>query len=602
MKKFLLVSISFILVSFTSFANDNILADYIDNGVKYFSKDNPKALNLNIEVKYPNDWKAKDGLRPHIVQSFISAHGDGLNICTLLVDRLDASLSKDEWIKVSKDINNIKENFSEIGVKEIKITPTQYDNVPGNLIVYNTKMQQAGKSFILMIVSHNLYYEDKHINLQCEAPCFRRDTCGIYKNEIFPIFYAMGNDIILHTQYEKRDKELKDADTSEFTFTPLDEKKYIKSKNHKISNMNDEYYGVSEKLLSHLSKISINDIIFYSILILLGIVSYRKISKKSKENGKNKEVNDEKIEDKKIENSKSLSFIDLLWWGAFVLSFVTEFNRVPNVDIFYRLVAGIAAAFFLLLFYLCTESILIIFTRNKVTRKKVSSILIFIFSIFHYYQATHPSEFDKRENQGLEQQLIDIVSMGNNVTYNDLNIIKSDIARSFTTAATKAGKFTIPQYIDDKNLYGIIKQDEGNLLKSKEGLKILYDRGSKIIKEVDKLDIEEDIKNIFIQAMNEGYDKCIESTNNINECEAMKKSLIDSKGGIPLLAEQINKRRGLIHSEYDAIKCLYEQFGTDNCTHLVNKYMNEEEQVNKDIIGYQNMQQQEAISRLKAMK
>lgn len=49
----------------------------------------------------------------------------------------------------------------------MKIIPTQYSGVPGNLIEFNSKMSQAGLTMFMNSVQHNLYYKDNMISLQC---------------------------------------------------------------------------------------------------------------------------------------------------------------------------------------------------------------------------------------------------------------------------------------------------------------------------------------------------------------------------------------------------------------------------------------------------
>lgn len=207
MKKFIFYIITFISFISTSFASDNIVSNYINNGVKYFSKGHSKSYDLNIEIKYPSNWMAKEGLRPHIVQKFISENGDGSSNCILIVQELPESYSYNDWLEMSKDINGLKETFfADINVNNIKITPTHYSGVPGDLIEYNTKMSQAGLTMFMNTVQHMFFYQNKMIALQCFTGGTTHQISQQNMNILYPLFRAMGNDIILHNKYTDIEK------------------------------------------------------------------------------------------------------------------------------------------------------------------------------------------------------------------------------------------------------------------------------------------------------------------------------------------------------------------------------------------------------------
>lgn len=203
MKNILLFIVAFISFISTSFAN-NILSDYNSNGVRYFSKGHVKSFDLNVEIKYPNNWTAKEGLRPHIVQKFVSK--DGVGNCVLLIQKLPEAYSSNDWFDATKDIDGIKEAFfSNIKANDLKIIPTQYSGVPGNLIEFNSKMSQAGLTMFMNSVQHNLYYKDNMISLQCYIGGQTKQISQKNMDILYPLFRAMGNDIILHNIYAEQD-------------------------------------------------------------------------------------------------------------------------------------------------------------------------------------------------------------------------------------------------------------------------------------------------------------------------------------------------------------------------------------------------------------
>lgn len=206
MKNFLFIVATFLLSISSAMANENILSNYIDNGIKYFSKEHPKSFDLNVEIKYPSDWQAQEGLRPHVVQKFVSEKGKGLEICLLLIQELPTSLSKDECIELSKDVNGIKEGLKELNAKNIKIIPTFYSGIPGNLIEFIAKVEQAGIHTYMNAIHHTLYFKNKSIALQCMVGDTTENKAIQRMAKTYNLFRSMGNDIILHNLYTDTEK------------------------------------------------------------------------------------------------------------------------------------------------------------------------------------------------------------------------------------------------------------------------------------------------------------------------------------------------------------------------------------------------------------
>ena len=205
MKKIVFYVIALVSFISTSFASDNIVSNYTNNGVKYFSKGHSKSFDLNIEVKYPSDWVAKEGLRPHIVQKFVSDKGD--SNCVLIVQELPESYSYNDWLEATKDINGIKEAFfGDVNANNMKIIPTHYNGVPGDLIEYNTKMSQTGLTMFMNTVQHIFFYQNKMVALQCFTGGATQQISQQNMNILYPLFRAMGNDIILHNKYTDIEK------------------------------------------------------------------------------------------------------------------------------------------------------------------------------------------------------------------------------------------------------------------------------------------------------------------------------------------------------------------------------------------------------------
>lgn len=201
MKYFFLFFLT-LTIAFTStgcLANEEVL-DYINSSLKYFSKDHPKSLGLNIEIKYPRNWEKEEGNRPNIVQKF----SNKFRVCVLEVQKLPVSLSQNKWAEISSDTNLIKESFfEELNANDLKILSTKYSGIPGNLVEYHALQSHAGLTLYMYSLLNNFYYKDKMISLQCGVAYPDKETAKQIYDESYPLFRLMGNDIILHNRYSE---------------------------------------------------------------------------------------------------------------------------------------------------------------------------------------------------------------------------------------------------------------------------------------------------------------------------------------------------------------------------------------------------------------
>lgn len=184
-----------------SFASDIVINDYISNGKKYISTNHPKSLGINLEIKYPSDWVAEEGNRPHIVQKFIDKKQN--RTCLIFIQQvLEKPLTKNEWEIASKEHESMKQALKEeLNAKDIKITSTHYSGVPGNLIEFSSKMEQAGEVLYGNMMYHTLYFQDKTIALQCMTGDMSENISKKIMNNSYNLFRLMGNDIILHNLF-----------------------------------------------------------------------------------------------------------------------------------------------------------------------------------------------------------------------------------------------------------------------------------------------------------------------------------------------------------------------------------------------------------------
>lgn len=62
---------------------------YIDGQhITFNTEGHPKAKGVNLTLAYPKSWRADEGLRPNIVQKFVSEGGRGLEIMMIITKEL----------------------------------------------------------------------------------------------------------------------------------------------------------------------------------------------------------------------------------------------------------------------------------------------------------------------------------------------------------------------------------------------------------------------------------------------------------------------------------------------------------------------------------
>ena len=94
----------------------------------YKTKGHPKAKGLELSINYPVSWSADEGLRPHVVQKFISENGKGLEMFLIMVKNLplpqDSIFDKkylDEFFTVSTLKAMVPSNATFISAKPITL-------------------------------------------------------------------------------------------------------------------------------------------------------------------------------------------------------------------------------------------------------------------------------------------------------------------------------------------------------------------------------------------------------------------------------------------------------------------------------------------------
>ena len=183
------------------------IAGYTDNGKKFFSKGHPKSFGYNVEIKYPSNWIATEGIRPHVVQNFKNGKG---SICTLIINKIVSEpFSPVEWEDVAKeDFGEDWKNFMTSAfpngkiIGDMDIVHTKYDGNPGVLAEFEVmNTQRAGLNIYTYNVHHMFFYKDSLFSLQCATGGFSEKNIKEQIPQVYALFRLMGNDIVLHDRY-----------------------------------------------------------------------------------------------------------------------------------------------------------------------------------------------------------------------------------------------------------------------------------------------------------------------------------------------------------------------------------------------------------------
>lgn len=280
---------------------------------------------------------------------------------------------------------------------------------------------------------------------------------------------------------------------------------------------------------------------------------------------------------KPADNHNTKSSRNIFTLCAFVMYFITGYMVSTSEDTAFRFGFASAHLFFgVVVFYITI--ILTCFIKDVERRNKTASILFFIASIIFclgiYFKLQLQAEISSRYTQNIKQQVLGVINKGDNITDDDIKSIQNEDIKVLFNMTIEAAK-ELGKYADNNNISGITKIGDENLYKTKNGMKMVYDRGKEIVKHVNGLNVEEDINQIYSGYTNKFYNYCIQKHPNTTEIcvkfsNTMNNVVNQQKIDISLL---FKRKVDLVNLEYDAIKCMYENYGTNNCEDIKHEYI-----------------------------
>lgn len=166
-----------------------------------------KSQGLNISLKYPSTWVAREGQRPHIVQKFTGAStGSIVPGCMVIIQELP-SIGK-----IFLDGQMAEEIFSE-GVKDY-IPPgavyidggtTKIDAEPGAWVKYYFEQDTSGVKVGMYSLQYMLFYKGSMFALQCSIAGSASEKIILEDafSSYLPVFQNIGSSIYIPDKWNK---------------------------------------------------------------------------------------------------------------------------------------------------------------------------------------------------------------------------------------------------------------------------------------------------------------------------------------------------------------------------------------------------------------
>jgi hypothetical protein len=189
--------------------DDGIMELMTETQVEYNMKLHPKAHGLDISIKYPESWKAEEGIRPHFVKKFIGNPVAGIfPICMLIVKDIPPWGSFFFESKIGDSL--LPEMLSEMAPPEatyIDGGATQIDGESGAWIKCFTPVERAGLSFGVYTLEYLFFYGGKMIEIQCAVGGSAKDKVMLEDafTSYLPIFQMIGNSVVINEKWAQSD-------------------------------------------------------------------------------------------------------------------------------------------------------------------------------------------------------------------------------------------------------------------------------------------------------------------------------------------------------------------------------------------------------------
>ncbi len=171
----------------------------------YRTKDHPKAKGVDFQIQYPRSWRAKEGLRPNVIQLITSQNGRGFENTALMVKDIDLPRG---YVVTEEELDDFfsPEEMRDMVPEEatfISAKPVVIDRHKGGMIVWEQIAQRVDRKVYTRNVQFVTLYKNKMLFLQCmvgsvsDDPASLRATFEKYE----PLFKLIANSFVIQDQY-----------------------------------------------------------------------------------------------------------------------------------------------------------------------------------------------------------------------------------------------------------------------------------------------------------------------------------------------------------------------------------------------------------------
>lgn len=159
-----------------------------------------KAKGLFFNLQIPLSWKAKDGDRPNIVQSWTSANGTGLESMSAMVKIVPNDITKDDILETIKTPEGQKTLVPE-RTKIIKAQAITIETYPGYHIEYEIPTERVGDTYYSAASTYAVFTKTHMFVLNCMAGSNNMSHARASFKTLRPLCQQVASSIVLPQRY-----------------------------------------------------------------------------------------------------------------------------------------------------------------------------------------------------------------------------------------------------------------------------------------------------------------------------------------------------------------------------------------------------------------
>jgi len=179
-----------------------------DGYLTYSTENHPKANGLKITMKYPSDWEAEEGDRPHIVQKFISP--SRLSIFMIYVREIPGYVAKAYELIDENDFDetfdfDVAKEFIPKNAKLIDKRVTKIEGLLTFIVEYSSYSERAEFEIYTQNILYLMIYKKNAISFQAlvaDAKGYENRAKNRMRNTRLT-FQKMVNSVVIHNKWEE---------------------------------------------------------------------------------------------------------------------------------------------------------------------------------------------------------------------------------------------------------------------------------------------------------------------------------------------------------------------------------------------------------------